>query len=361
VSNYTTPTARQVIAACLSRPTAYHRIFARIGGGALAGLFLSQLWYWSDKGRDADGWIYKTQAEWQDEIDMTRDEQETARKALRKRGLIEEVKRGLPAKLFYRIDQDAITAAIVALSNEENDPPTQGCGNTPSKDVGMHHPCVGESTTLECGDTPAMDGGMHHAITENTSRDFPETTPEKTTTVSAPKVVTERPVPVVVSIKERDSDPNASLIASMANLGVDRKLAAEWADTLKHDKLQGLITLCKQQRPRVPGAWFRAAISQGFTPPPPSEAEIIADQNKAIAQAAAEKIAAEKERDRMEHQAREDRFLGLSDIVRERLTARVMSAANALQRRLMCGPAGRAVLVSRCLDLLNEEVELRVA
>lgn len=265
MSNYTTATARQIIAACLSRPTAYHRIFSRIGGGALAGLFLSQLWYWSDKGRDADGWIYKTQAEWQDEIDMTRDEQETARKALRKRGLIEEVKRGLPAKLFYRIDQEAITAAIIALSNEENDPPTQGCGNTPFKDVEMHHPCMGESTTLVCGDTPAMDGGMHHAITESTNREYAESSTEKTTTVSTPKTITERPVPVVVSIKERDSDPNSFLITSMVALGVDRNLAAEWADTLDHGKLHSLITLCNSSAPAFL-ARGSARLSHGASP-----------------------------------------------------------------------------------------------
>ncbi len=73
-----------------SRPIAYRRDFAEIGGGALPGLFLSQLFYWHDKGYDPDGWIDKTQKEWLKETGLTRSEQETARGKLMKRGLIEE-------------------------------------------------------------------------------------------------------------------------------------------------------------------------------------------------------------------------------------------------------------------------------
>ena len=90
--------------ACLQHPIAYHRVFAAVAGGATAGLLLSQLFYWSDKGSDTDGWIYKTQAGIEDETALTRWEQESARKSLRERGLVEEKKRGLPAKLYYRAD-----------------------------------------------------------------------------------------------------------------------------------------------------------------------------------------------------------------------------------------------------------------
>jgi hypothetical protein len=70
-----------------SRVVAYHPSFAAIAGGVTAGLFLAQLFYWHDKGSDPDGWIYKTQAEWEEETGLSRWEQETARRRLRERGL----------------------------------------------------------------------------------------------------------------------------------------------------------------------------------------------------------------------------------------------------------------------------------
>lgn len=95
--------ALQELRLLLDRPVAFHRIYARIAGGAVPGLFLSQAVYWSDKG-DADGWFYKTMAEWQRETALTRTEQETARRKLRTLGVLEEKHAGLPARLYFRID-----------------------------------------------------------------------------------------------------------------------------------------------------------------------------------------------------------------------------------------------------------------
>lgn len=100
----------------LVRPISFHRVFAEIAGGATAGLFLSQLFYWCDKGEDPDGWIYKTQAQWTEETCLTRSEQERARQALRDHGLLEEVKRGIPARLFYRLDVEGLARMLNAAS-----------------------------------------------------------------------------------------------------------------------------------------------------------------------------------------------------------------------------------------------------
>jgi len=91
----------------LQRPIAFHRVFVPLAG-ITGALFLSQLMYWSDKGSDKDGWIYKTQAEWTEETGLSRYEQEFVRKTLRKGGVIEERYSGLPAKLYYRINFDAL-------------------------------------------------------------------------------------------------------------------------------------------------------------------------------------------------------------------------------------------------------------
>ncbi|MGH9759513.1 MAG: hypothetical protein ACREDR_26470 [Blastocatellia bacterium] len=96
----------------LQHPTAYHPNLASIGGGVTAGLFLSLCWHWTNKTTDKDGWLCKTQAEWAKETGLTRREQETARKRLRERGLIQEKRAGVPARLYFRLNLKVIARAI---------------------------------------------------------------------------------------------------------------------------------------------------------------------------------------------------------------------------------------------------------
>ena len=49
-----------------------------------------------------------TQIEWERETGLTRSEQETARRKLRDLGYLEERRRGLPAKLYYRVNMQKI-------------------------------------------------------------------------------------------------------------------------------------------------------------------------------------------------------------------------------------------------------------
>ncbi len=108
----------------LTRPIAYHRIFATIAGGAKAGLFLSQGFYWTNikdaSDPEAQSWFYKTRVEWEFETGLTREEQETARRQLIKRGLLKEKKQGLPAKLFYQFQKEEILIRIWAVMNSDS-------------------------------------------------------------------------------------------------------------------------------------------------------------------------------------------------------------------------------------------------
>jgi hypothetical protein len=102
----------QEIEKLLDRPIAFQRPLAAIGGGALAGLFLSQALYWSQRTSDADGWFYKKQEEWTEETALTRSEQETVRKHLRARGLIKERRAGLPARIYYQVQKLEVFQAL---------------------------------------------------------------------------------------------------------------------------------------------------------------------------------------------------------------------------------------------------------
>jgi len=94
------------------RPIAFHRCFVPLTGSITAALMLSQAIYWSNRTKNNDGWFYKTQEEWLDETGMSRSEQEKARDKLRCTGFWFEERRGVPAKLFFRVDEKELSAKV---------------------------------------------------------------------------------------------------------------------------------------------------------------------------------------------------------------------------------------------------------
>jgi len=93
-----------IIKELLKRPIAYQAVIAKTFGSVKLALMWSQLYYWSDKTKDREGWIYKTQVEMFDETGLSRKEQDTARKLAEKLGVLEEKLAGSPPKIHYRID-----------------------------------------------------------------------------------------------------------------------------------------------------------------------------------------------------------------------------------------------------------------
>jgi transcriptional regulator of NAD metabolism len=111
----------------LERPIAYHPIFAKLCGDHTAGLMLSQIFYWTKildaTEPDRDGWFYKTRQEWHTELLLSRKEQETARKKLRNLGLLEELKAGIPARLFYKLNKSILLEMLNKYLPDEPLPP----------------------------------------------------------------------------------------------------------------------------------------------------------------------------------------------------------------------------------------------
>lgn len=94
------------------RPIAYHASLARALNSVTAGVFLSQLLYWQPRSQHTDGWVWKTQEQIYEETALTRREQETARAVLRKAGIIEEKRAGVPAKLYFRVDMQRLVERL---------------------------------------------------------------------------------------------------------------------------------------------------------------------------------------------------------------------------------------------------------
>ena len=92
-------------------PVIYNVILSKISGSATAGLFLSQLLYWWEKGRDKE-WIYKTVPEIMEEIHLTRYQQETAIKKWLQLEVIKLKHQGSPRRRYFQIDFERLYALV---------------------------------------------------------------------------------------------------------------------------------------------------------------------------------------------------------------------------------------------------------
>lgn len=146
----------------LGHPVAYYPSLNRITGSINATIFLCQLIYWTGKQQDPDGWIYKTQEDIESETGLGRRQQETARRHLVANGLLEEVREGMPARLFYRVNTEAIDAAWEsgrAVEQADDDE------RTPAKQERTHRTDpTADSDTPDCPNPPDLQ------YTETTQR-----------------------------------------------------------------------------------------------------------------------------------------------------------------------------------------------
>jgi hypothetical protein len=140
----------------LDRPIAFNRAFVDLGVGITGALMLSQCVYWSTRTKNPDGWFYKTQSEWADETGLTRREQETARKRLIAKGYVVEVRRGVPCKVYYKLNREALEADLWQIAQTRQS-------------------SMAESAKLDCTKAPSCDGGKRQTITEITAETTTET------------------------------------------------------------------------------------------------------------------------------------------------------------------------------------------
>ena len=96
-------------------PISFHRCLVPVTGGITSALMLSQaIWTTQTLDPASRGWFLRSQEQWTQETGLTRWEQETARRALRGAGLLDERRLGMPAKLWFRVCPDAILRALQA-------------------------------------------------------------------------------------------------------------------------------------------------------------------------------------------------------------------------------------------------------
>ena len=96
-------------------PITFHRCLVPITGSVTAALMLSEaIWISEQLHPEAKGWFCRSQEEWTEETALSHSEQETARRALRDAGFIEELHAGSPAKLWFRVCPVPVSRAMRA-------------------------------------------------------------------------------------------------------------------------------------------------------------------------------------------------------------------------------------------------------
>ncbi|EOX8475822.1 hypothetical protein AIT72_003985 [Salmonella enterica subsp. arizonae] len=140
----------------VDRPIAFQRSFVRLGVGITGALLLSQIVYWQN--RMEGQWFYKTQADLEEETGLTRYEQEGARKKLVSCGVLEEAKRGIPAKLYFRVNQERLEELLIGENQHAGvgEINKLGCGNSANRDAESQHAGVGKTNEQSCGNSASI-------------------------------------------------------------------------------------------------------------------------------------------------------------------------------------------------------------
>lgn len=141
----------------IDRPIAFQRTYVRLGVGIKGALMLSQAVYWHNRTKNDEGWFYKDQREWEEETGLTRREQESARRHLIEAGYLEEERRGVPCRLFYRVKIDNLDAALMDMAQ-------------------ISHSSLHGSAKLDCPEATSKAGTNSQTITETTQEITSETT-----------------------------------------------------------------------------------------------------------------------------------------------------------------------------------------
>jgi hypothetical protein len=140
------------------RPIAFHPMMARVLGGINEALLFQQLAYWSDKGDDPD-WIYKSQVELEAETTLSEYQQLQARKRLKALGVLDDQRRGVPARLYYRVNWEAVFRLL-----EEPESRFQETQNLSARDARIQ-----ETENLDSKDVASKNPGNSAPNSEMTS------------------------------------------------------------------------------------------------------------------------------------------------------------------------------------------------
>ena len=94
-------------------PISFHRCLVPITGGVMTALMLSHaLWITQTLPTEAKGWFACSGDQWTEYTGLSRWEQESARRTLRRLGFLLECRKGMPARIWSRVEPSIIFEAL---------------------------------------------------------------------------------------------------------------------------------------------------------------------------------------------------------------------------------------------------------
>lgn len=220
----------------IGRPIAFYSGMVGILGGTNAAILFSQLFYWFPRAHDPRG-VYKTMEQLRAETGLSRAAQETARKALKKCGVLVETRAPLEHKLFFRLDLKVLGELLKTAQASDDAEDADIPPNSQESQSGTLPPGIWAGASATSGAAAKSRLRIIGASTRestNPTSDISRTkiTAQITTATSAVlQESAENRAAAAVNVKRQPADPASVLISRLLELeaGRGKRLA------IKHD------------------------------------------------------------------------------------------------------------------------------
>lgn len=93
-------------------PINFYWVFAEVAECAKGGLFLSYIYELTLQNQKDNGWFPTECWGWHHDLFITAYELKTIRKRLKKCNVLEEIKKGIPPKIYMRVNIDALRELV---------------------------------------------------------------------------------------------------------------------------------------------------------------------------------------------------------------------------------------------------------
>lgn len=248
------------------RVVAYKVVIAHAVGSVTAGVWLSQLWFWTNHWSSSnhqnpdrwDGeWLTWTQDEITAQTALTRRESDTARRILRDLGIIEEERRGLPARVWYRLDKTRLYALLTEYAAQFGGK-RQSESNAADSDGGNGQSSMAESANLD--DEPcqtSMADSANPIYKAADAENIREEIKMRTTTDEPPAVVVE---------DVKNTSHNSPVVEQLVNQRISPDAAQQLVATYGEERCQRQLDRLLYRRADNRTAILRRSIEGDWSP-----------------------------------------------------------------------------------------------
>ncbi|RKE36665.1 hypothetical protein B0G76_2867 [Paraburkholderia sp. BL23I1N1] len=204
----------------LGRPIAYYPFLSRYLGGVNASVLFCQIFYWQDKAASDLG-VHKTVEELEEETGLSYEEQRSARRSLRAKGVLIETAKRIEHKTYFRIDEDALELLLSSdpvtkkqgskSAGTKSEKSISRNGKSPSREMGKVHPAKSGNPDSRDGQTLARGSADPHSVNST------ETTTETTAATRATDAV-DKSVAAAAENEKPNPEPERELTDLLISL-----------------------------------------------------------------------------------------------------------------------------------------------